>query len=319
MHASTLAFLFVWHATLGIVCDARSAVDSVATEDHTEVALAAGGSMSALAKSVGDAMIRRERLVSVVEHAQTAEEAGHPSVLVQEINVSKTSNSSEEKHTTTTYDPLGAEDGHWVSCGGHRAPRCRVCTILDPETGKPWPNEKDKGPDWCKGNCKWYEGECQAASNWNVDVKHNEGKQTNGRFSTTALPDLMNPNLTIGDQAIIDEAAKAGVAEADYLARQRAANAKRDEEEKKDKFNKFVYLSIMTAAVCLGCCACVSVVTVCRYGRNKPAKGGEAEANAQAEADPQAAKKKRGLLFYVLFGIVVFLVIAVVVMAVKKK
>jgi hypothetical protein len=256
------------------------------SKEQAEVALTPGGAMEVGTKigaktEKNDALMRRDASPEQHQHLAAVEAHTHGGSSVSTTDVPPAlSEVRDGKATTSTprnhfsdptpeppYDPMGSEDGHWVSCGGHRAPRCRVCTVLDPETGKPFEDGLDKGPDWCRGNCKWYDGECQDNSRYTNHIEHNHGNATSGDHATTAIPDILNPELTDTDEELIHMAAARGIDQADYDARQRESNQAKEDEEKKDWINKFGKYAIFSLAACLCCCACTSCYCVIRYAR----------------------------------------------------
>jgi hypothetical protein len=275
---------------------------------RAEVALAPGGSMEAMTKSTpksdkSDGLMRRDipeqhqRLATVEAHTHksgSASTTGVPPALSELQDGQETTSTPYNHFSPPTpappYDPMGAEDGHWVSCGGHRAPRCRVCTVLDPNTGKPFEDEMgeplDKGPDWCRGNCKWIDGECQDNSRWVEHIEHNHGNATSGEHATTAIPDIINPKLTDTDEELVHMAAWRAIQEADYEARQREANVVQAEEENNDEINKFIKLAMCTCAFCLVCCAIAAVFFVIRYARGGKKQGPSYPTNT-FEPEPQ--------------------------------
>jgi len=162
--------------------------------------------------------------------------------------------------TSTTKAPV-----ELVSCGGHKAPRCRLCTVIDPNTGL---EVEDRGPDWCHGDCTYYDKECHTLTAWNLKVKQNASKQ--GAATTMIqVPDLLNPEITDKDKKLMDEAADRSVAEAQYEAKMRLAVQKQEEEGGKEKTGQFLYAVIMSGSVMLFCCAIASCIMLWRFtGKN---------------------------------------------------
>jgi len=160
-----------------------------------------------------------------------------------------------------------------VSCGGHRATRCRLCTVIDPATGL---EVGDKGPDWCHGDCKYYDGECHKLTTYNLQVnrtkRENWDGHKEGATTTVGIPDLLNPDITDADRKLMDEAADRSIQEAEYEAQMRLAKEKKLEEEKKDKLQKVLYGAIMSASAILACCAIGSLVALCKYIRGGKSK-----------------------------------------------
>lgn len=151
-----------------------------------------------------------------------------------------------------------------ISCGGHTAPRCRLCTVIDPHTGL---ETMDRGPDWCHGDCTYYDQECHTLTSYNLKVKRDSSEE--GATTTQHVPDLLNPEITDADRKLMDDAADRSIQEADYEAKMRLALQKKEEEAAKDKMNKFLYAVIMSAATMLFCCAIVSCFMLCRFTGKK--------------------------------------------------
>merc|ERR1719506_1588807 len=124
-----------------------------------------------------------------------------------------------------------------MSCGGHTAPRCRLCTVLDPNTGL---EIEDRGPDWCHGDCTYYDGECHKLHSKNMHVERDVNAY-DGTTTKPGLPDLLNPEITQKDRDIMDKAADRSIQEADYESKMRLAKERLKEEAEKDKMNKFLY------------------------------------------------------------------------------
>lgn len=223
-------------------------IDGATQSGVAEVALGSGNSM-VLQNGRGEAGVMRHEPLS-------AQKARTISAHVQEeeqglLEVSH--DHSSKTDPTTTNETM-------VSCGAHRATRCRLCTVIDPETKA---EIADQGPSWCHGQCIYYDGECH---DWHAGNLHAAREQANAS-TTKPLPDLMNPNITAKDKEIMEEGAKRAIQEADYEAKMRLAAQKQHEEEEADTGNKFTKYAMVSFAACLALCAVGSCCMLCHFMR----------------------------------------------------
>lgn len=178
---------------------------------------------------------------------------------------------------------------HKVSCGGHTTTRCRLCTIVDPETGFEIP---DKGPDWCHGDCKYIDGECERSHGGNANIEHQADPNSDPASTTQHIPDLLNPNITDEDRKLMAQAADRAIQEANYEAKKRQMLEALNQDRKKDWKDNVIYVAIMTASCLLACCACGAVAAAVKYilapGGSKTPLAETDEVNDAAASQPQA-------------------------------
>lgn len=152
----------------------------------------------------------------------------------------------------------------WVTCGGHKAPSCSLCTTTD-DKGQV---VNDRGSEWCNGDCMMSHGKCEARP---------ENSPAPAAKATTPTPqpaqpapakekkpDILDPTITGFDKAVIDDAAEDAIKEENAEAAQKQEEAIK-EAANGDGFdwNKFWLIVIVVFSVLLGICAIVSVVGVC--------------------------------------------------------
>jgi len=144
-----------------------------------------------------------------------------------------------------------------VSCGGHSAKKCAECSTVNPVTGE---ESLDRGPDWCHGDCIYFDGECHRLTANNLHMTRDRGY---ANVSTTLhVPDMMNPNITDEDRKIMDIAADASVTEAEREAKQRLSNLMHEEKQKK---GKLLVTIIVSCSSVLFCCAIGSLIALYKY------------------------------------------------------
>jgi hypothetical protein len=184
-----------------------------------------------------------QRAVPIAEHKQEL-------LQVRDDGDVKEDGSGDEFTVETTPAPL-------VSCGGHTASKCSLCTVIDPVTG----NEMwDRGPDWCHGDCTYFDGECHRLTSQNL---HTERDLPLANVSTTKLkPDLFNPEITAKDQETIDALAQKSIEEAEFEAKQRLSN---EAQAEKDRKNKLIVTVIVSASSVLFLLAIASTVMLYKY------------------------------------------------------
>lgn len=176
------------------------------------------------------------------------------------------------------------EDGHErISCGGHTALKCRLCTVLDPVTNLEIP---DKGPEWCHGDCTYFDGECHEVT------QHTRGRERDayreGVSTTKHIPDILNPNITEHDHKVMDFAAERAIEERDYEAKMKLGTLQKQEEKNGDTWQKFSYITIVTTATILFLCAILSSCLLFHYAMNGAKYHQFTDIqNASAEAVPQ--------------------------------
>lgn len=214
-------------------------------------------------------------------HHRTVSIAAHSHELMQTNNAPAPAPATDSDGTTvqTTPAPL-------VSCGGHTAKKCAECTNVDPITGLV---TLDRGPDWCHGDCTYYDGECHRLTAMNMNTKREPGY---ANVSTTKhVPDLLNPNITDEDRAVMDLAADASVGEAEKEAEQRLANLELQEKEKKGKLLLYI---IVSCSVVLFLCAVGSVVALVKYSRKGQPKKIEEPMLAEESDDGEEGEVEYG-------------------------
>merc|ERR1719326_390888 len=127
--------------------------------------------------------------------------AGEPAMMRRDAQ--KDGRNLLEVHPHNEQEPTEAPEEPRISCGGHTATRCRLCTVIDPDSGLETP---DRGPDWCHGDCTYYDGECHTLTSYNLHVARDNS--TEGASTSMPVPDILNPNITDFDRELMDAAAK---------------------------------------------------------------------------------------------------------------
>jgi len=235
--------------TLMLVAQSVLAADHHAApqDEKVEVTIAASGSLNVRAAAAADSvMMRRED-----EAPQNRQTVFDTPLRSEPIAAHKQEELLQVQSTAeTTPRPL-------VSCGGHQASTCSLCTVRDPKDGSPW---GDRGADWCHGDCTYFEGACHTLTEDNKNIQRQAGF---ANVSTTKhIPDLLNPEITPDDKKIMDIAADKSVAEAEYEAKQRLSN---EQERRKEKNGKFIVTVIVSTSVVLFFCAVASLIALWQY------------------------------------------------------
>jgi len=262
--------------------------ESAYTSDHTEVSLDASGSIATtegIHAKDEPAIMRRDQHHH--RHHRHHKHHRHGDKLLEvdaKGTTPTTSGSAAAATTPTTTQPSR------ISCGGHTASICRLCTVIDPKTGV---EVEDRGADWCHGDCIYYDGECHTLTGANAHVKRQKSEE--GATTSMPVPDLLNPNITDFDRKIMDEAAERSVQEADYEARQKLAEEKKKEEQRKNKMGTFLQVMIWTASGVLSCCAIASCIALYKFSHASAGKNallsedaGAYEGEAEAEGEDVA-------------------------------
>jgi len=183
---------------------------------------------------------------------------------------------------------MGEDQSNFISCGGHKATRCQLCTVIDPDTGL---ETNDRGPDWCHGDCTYYDQECHKVTVHNVNKERDASEE--GATTSKHIPDILNPEITDEDHVTMDEAADRAIEEADYEAKQKQSNAVAREQEEKDKAGNFLLVAICSGSSVLALCAVVTFIMSCCFiwtGRKKGKDAAPLVPEAAAEAPAEAAK-----------------------------
>lgn len=207
------------------------------------VEISASGSLSAGGAEVLDAgMIRRDDSLQKQELLQVD----------PDMSGTFSTDDSDDSKTTQRTTPAPT-----VSCGHHEATFCRRCTVIDPVTGK---EVKDKGSAWCNGDCTYYQEECHTLTAQNFHIERDQLLE--GVATTTGVPDLLNPEITLRDEEIMDKAADSSVEEAAFEAKQRLSNEAHREKEKRGKLLNTI---IISASCVLFICAVLNVIVLVKY------------------------------------------------------
>lgn len=226
------------------------------------VEISASGSLSAGGAEVLDAgMIRRDDSLQKQAVSHSAQHAvptaAHKQELLQvdpDMSGTFSTDDSDDSKTTQRTTPAPT-----VSCGHHEATFCRRCTVIDPVTGK---EVKDQGSAWCNGDCTYYQEECHTLTAQNFHIERDQLLE--GVPTTTGVPDLLNPEITLRDEEIMDKAADSSVEEAAFEAKQRLSNEVHREKEKKGKLLNTI---IISASCVLFICAVLNVIVLVKYIR----------------------------------------------------
>jgi len=173
----------------------------------------------------------------------------------------------------------------WVSCGGHKAPNCDACTKTD-ATGA---TVFDHGGEWCNGDCA-YDGACKVKGT--ITVNGTVPGEALG-YSTSAAPDLLNPEMTPEDTAAVNTAAEDAIKEENIEAADKTKKEEEEAEDAKFSMGKFWLLVIVIFSVILGVCAIISVVALivfCLMANPGPPPGKD-EAAAPLAAEGEVAEE----------------------------
>lgn len=151
-------------------------------------------------------------------------------------------------------DPIPTAESTHVTCGGHKAPTCKLCPTTDDKGESVF----DHGHEWCHGDCVYHQGECHDEGTITVDgtVHVSQG------HSTTPIPDLLNEAITPEDKEIIQKAAADAVVEEQKEKDLKEEEEKDAVEDEKFQWRKFWLVVIICISVVLGICAIVSIVAV---------------------------------------------------------
>jgi hypothetical protein len=174
----------------------------------------------------------------------------------------------------------------WItSCGGHKAETCEKC----PTTNSEGNTVASQGGDWdhsmCNGDCEYNPGDGKCHKKGTMTITGTVAG-TATQWSTSPVPDLLNPNMTQKDDEVVDEAAGAAIKEENIEAAEKQRQEEEDSENKKFSWSKFWLIVIITFSVILGICAIVSVVALvvfCFMGNQGPAGKDDEEGEAFAD------------------------------------
>lgn len=159
--------------------------------------------------------------------------------------------------------PIQNATAHFfISCGGHRANVCSLCTVQD-EAGVP---TFDHGEDWCHGDCYWGEDDqchLKTQQHWDGIIPLPPPSNTSAN-STSPIPEMFSTNYTQDEKEEIHMAADRAIQEANFEAKMNYAEVKKEEEEN-TKSKKFWFIVIITASATLVCCAIPAVVLLAGY------------------------------------------------------
>jgi len=183
---------------------------------------------------------------------------------------------------------MGEDQSNFISCGGHKATRCNLCTVIDPDSGL---ETNDRGPDWCHGDCTYYEQECHSLTHHNKHVDRDASEE--GASTTQKIPDILNMDITEEDHTTMDEAADRAIEEADFEAKQKESNAVAKGDEENDKAGNFLLVAICSGSSVLAGCALLTFIMSCCFiwtGRKKGKEATPLAPEAAAEAPAEAAK-----------------------------
>jgi len=260
---------------LALVLVARAALGHKVGLDNAEVILTAGGSLeTGLMRRHGEVPQQREAY-SDAPHGSVPI-AAHTHELLQAVTEAP---SDDATTLQTTPAPL-------VSCGGHTAKKCSACTSVDPVTGL---EITDRGPDWCHGDCTYFDGECHRMTSQNMNTEREQGY---ANVSTTKhVPDLLNPEITAEDMAIMDAAAQASIEEAGLEAKQRLAN---EEQREKEKKGKLLVTIIVSCSCVLFLCAVGSLIALYKYVKKGEPKKMEEPLTEEASSGDEGGVEGEG-------------------------
>lgn len=188
--------------------------------------------------------------------------------------------------------PTAAENvskNFYISCGGHRAKLCSLCTVQDAE-GIP---TFDHGSDWCNGDCYWGDdAKCHLKTKAHIDgIVSLPAAQNESQHTTSPVPE-MDSNFSQHEKEDIHLAADRALEESTFEAKMAYAKAKEEKEENSPS-KKFWFVVIITASVCLVCCACPALILLVVFmafpDALKTKKAGE-----DSEADSSAVEEDAG-------------------------
>mmetsp|Transcript_22247 Transcript_22247/g.39171 ORF Transcript_22247/g.39171 Transcript_22247/m.39171 type:complete len:301 (-) Transcript_22247:55-957(-) len=178
----------------------------------------------------------------------------------------------------------------YISCGGHRAKLCSLCTVQDEDGGPTF----DHGEDWCNGDCYWGKDEkCHLNKQQTFDgIVSMPAAQIVSENTTSPIPE-MNRNFSQEEKKDIDLAADRAIEESKFEADMAYGKAKEEEEENTPS-KKFWFVVIITASVCLVCCACPAVILLVGYiafpssfTAKKPGEESEGDSSAVEDGDEE--------------------------------